>query len=102
MFDEGMLPRRSRVALENAMTVKSKETLEKRVAVFDIGIRCSPSLAVVRRDGRQPNARHYIEHIPSQLLLYLQPSPFPPFAPASSHPHLVIITTSLLFLLVTL
>jgi hypothetical protein len=35
--DEGVLPRRSTVALENAMTVKSKETLEKRVAVFDIG-----------------------------------------------------------------
>jgi hypothetical protein len=43
--------------------------------------RCSPPVAIMRADGRQRNAWHYIEYIPSHLLLYLQPSPFPHLPP---------------------
>jgi hypothetical protein len=73
-------------------------------AVFDFGIRCSPSVAITRPDvSRAPVACLAIYRIhPSHLLPYPHPSLHSPICPASSHLTLVLITTSLLFLPVIL
>lgn len=101
VFDEGVLPRRSCVALENGMKVKREAR-----AVFDFGIRCSPSGCnqAAHMHGRQSNAWRYIEYI--YLICYristLSPFPHLPPLQASSLLTLVIITTSPLFLPVIL
>jgi hypothetical protein len=73
-------------------------------AVFDFGIRCSPSVAITRPDvSRAPVACLALYRIhPSHLLPYPHPSLHSPICPASSHLTLVLITTSLLFLPVIL